>query len=356
MMRYASPALGMMMALLCPSAASAAAASSTPAARQAIDASTSAALQGDARRTLEAVGAVPAEQFVGVDADYRACLFGRFERSGPPYLAGAVEDPFARELLTIYQDYWWHALSAPASRDSLDAALLVRLRGLTGAPASEDWDAVEKRLTDRLRERGYYALAGRTPPLRELMIWRKQTSKSYPVALPDGQYQVDVELLDDFVSRGWSYYARCGRGSAGGWAADDRIYAVVPWLDGNLDSDRFRASLLGHETQHFSDLKRFPKLEPWELEYRAKFTETWMARSTLAELLARFAASQSDDKESPHTYANKRVLAALRAQLEARGITAVKADLSDAPADAVRAAAHEVLLADSKRRKDLAGR
>ncbi|MBO9662692.1 hypothetical protein [Dokdonella sp.] len=353
-MRYTSPLLGMMMALLCPSVASAAAEASTPAARQAIDASTSAALQGDARRTLEAVGSVPAEQFVGVDADYRACLFGRFERSGPPYLAPSIEDAFARELLTTYQDYWWHALSAPASRDSLDAALLLRLRSLIGAPADEDWDVVEKRLTDRLRERGYYALAGRTPPLRELMVWHKQTSKSYRVALPDSEYQVDVELLDDFVSRGWSYYARCGRGSAGGWAADDRIYAVVPWLDGNLDSDRFRASLLGHETQHFSDLKRFPKLEAWELEYRAKFTETWMARSTLPELLARFAASQSDDKDSPHTYANKRVLAALRAQLETRGIAATKPDLSDAPADAVRAAAHDVLLADSKRRMDIA--
>lgn len=353
-MRRTAPVLGMVLALLCPLAADAAATTSTPAARQAIDASTSAALQGDAQRTLEAVGSVPADQYAGVDADYRACLFGRFQRRGPPYLAGAVEDPFARELLTAYQDYWWQALSAPASRDALDAALLQRLRGLIGAPAEEDWDAIENRLAARLRERGYHAQLGRTPPLRELMIWRKQTSRPYRVALPDSEFQVDVELLDDFASRGWSYYARCGRGSAGGWAADDRIYAVVPWFDGKLDSDRFRASLLGHETQHFSDLKRFPALKPWELEYRAKFTETWMARSTLAELLARFAASQSDDEDSPHTYANKRVLAALRAQLEARGVHAQRADLSDAPADAVRAAAHDVLLADSRRRLEAA--
>lgn len=342
--------LGMMMILPCPAAAAAATAS-TPAAKQAIDASTSAALQGDARRTLEAVGSVPAEQYAGVDADYRACLFGRFRRSGPPYLAGAVEDRFARELLTVYQDYWWHALSAPASRDALDAALLQRLRGLIGAPAEEDWDAMEARLAQRLRERGYHAQLGRTPPLRELMIWRKQTSRPYRVALPDGEYRVEVELLDDFVSRGWSHYARCGRGSAGGWAADERIYAVVPWFDGKLDSDRFRASLLGHETQHFADLERFPDLKPWELEYRAKFTETWTARSTLAELLARFAASQSDDQDSPHTYANRRVLAALRTRLEARGIVATMPDQSDVPADALRAAAHDALLEDTGQRQ-----
>lgn len=348
-MRRMSLAMGMVLASWLP-VATAAESASTTAAKQAIDASTSAALQGDARRTLEAVGSVSADQFAGVDADYRACLFGRFERKAPPYLAGSVEDPFARELLVTYQDYWWHALSTPASRDSLDAALLAKLRTWVDAPANEDWDAVENRIAGRLRERGYHAQLGRTPPLRELMIWRKQTSKPYRVVLPDSVHQVDVELLDDFVSRGWSYYARCGRGSAGGWAADDRLYAVVPWLEGKLTSDRFRASLLGHETQHFADLKRFPKLEPWELEYRAKFTEAWMARSTLAELLARFAASRSDDKESPHTYANKRVLAALRAQLEARGIQSSKDDLGDVPADAVRQAAHDVLLEDTKQR------
>lgn len=354
-MRCTAPVLGMLLALSCPLAADAAARITTRAARQAIDASTSAALQGDARRVLEAVGSVPAEQYAGADADYRACLFGRFERSGPPYLAGSVEDPFARELLTVYQDYWWRALSAPASRESIDAALLVRLRGLVGAPAGEDWDAVEKCLAERLRERGYRSQIGRTPPLRDLMVWRKQTSELHRVVLPESEHQVDVELLDDFVSRGWSHYARCGRGSAGGWAADERIYAVVPWFDGKLDSDRFRASLLGHETQHFADLKRFPALKPWELEYRAKFTELWTARSTLADRLASFAASQSDDEDSPHTYANKRVLAALRAQLETRGVVATQADLSDAPADAVRAAARDALLQDTRQRRQVAG-
>jgi len=339
------------MLMLCPlPQAMAAAPASTPAARRAIDDSVSAALQGDVRRSLQALAAVPAPQFAGRDADYRACLFGRFERSTPPYLAGAVEDPFAREALAAYQDYWWHALSAPPRRAALDAQLLQRLRGLLGADAADaDWDAVEERLAARLRERGYHAQLGRTPPLRELMIWRRQTARTYDVVLPEGAHRVQVELLDDFVSLGWSHYARCGRGSNGGWAADERLYAVVPWFGGDLGSDRFRASLLGHETQHFADLKRFA-LEPWELEYRAKLSELWMARSTLRELLAKFAAAQSDDEDSPHTYANRRVLAALRARLGAAGLAAAKPDLADVPADAVRAAAREQLLADSAQR------
>lgn len=333
------------------SIAAAAAPASTPAAEQAIADSVSAALQGDVRRSLQALGTVPAEQFVGRDADYRACLFGRFERSAPPYLAGSVPDAFAREALTMYQDYWWHALSEPSRREALDAQLLRRLRGLFGsAAAAEDWDAVETRLSERLGEHGYHAQLGRTPPLRELMMWRKQTTQAYDVALPEGSHHVEVELLDDFVTLGWSEYARCSRGSNGGWASGERLYAVAPWFEGDLHSDLFRASLLGHETQHFADLKRFPALEPWELEYRAKFTELWTSRTTLRKLLTKFAASQSDNKDSPHTYANRRVLNALRERLQKDGITAAQPDLGDAPADAVRVAAREVLLEDSRKR------
>lgn len=198
-------------------------------------------------------------------------------------------------------------------------------------------------LAQRLRKRGYYAQLGRTPPLRELMVWRTQDSKFYDVDLPDGSHRVRVELLDDFVSRGWSSYARCGRGSSGGWATEDRLYAVMPWFDGDLGSDAFRASLLGHETQHFADLNRFPDLEPWELEYRAKFTELWKSTDSMPVLLAKFASSQSDDKNSPHTYANKRVLSVLRDRLQ-------QPDLRDVSPHALRAAAHELLVEDSLQR------
>jgi hypothetical protein len=183
------------------------------------------------------------------------------------------------------------------------------------------------------------------------MVLRKQESKIHDVALPEGSHQVRVELLDDFVSRGWSYYARCGRGSAGGWVGQDRIYAVAPSFAAGLDSDAFRASLLGHETQHFADLKHFPELQPWELEYRAKFTELWTARETLPKLLEKFASSQSDDKDAPHTYANKQVLSTLRARLQAQNITSSQADLSDVPPDVLRAAAREQLIDDSRDRR-----
>ena len=324
-------------------------AESTGTAKAAIDASTSALLQGDANRALAAM-AVPAAEFSAKDADYRACLFGRFERTSPPYLPDDLPERDLRELLTAYRTYWWQALKTPAQREALDAQLLARLRTLLGPDAPAEWDAVEEAITQRVVAHGYHAQLGRTPPLREFMLWRKQTSLPFDVKLPETTYAVHVEMLDDFVSLGWSHYARCGRGSAGGWATTDRLYAVKPWF-GDIHSDQFLASLLGHETQHFADLTQYKDLKAWELEYRAKLTELWTARETLPKLLAKFAAAQSDDMESPHTYANKRVLAHLAERLRGEGVAVNKADLTDVPADTLRRAAQEQLAADSKGRQ-----
>jgi len=129
----------------------------------------------------------------------------------------------------------------------------------------------------------------------------------------------------------------------------------MPWFEGDLDSDAFRASLLGHETQHLADLSRFSELEPWELEYRAKLTELWKARDSLPALLAKFASSQSDDKNSPHTYANRRVLSVLRDRLQEQNVTSTQPDLGDVPPPTLRAAAREQLIEDSSQRSSEAG-
>lgn len=316
---------------------------SSPAAEHGIAKSVSAALQGNSRQSVEALRAVPADQFVGEDAEYRACILERFgDRGSPPRLVNATGDAEVDDALRAYQQYWWQALRAPGKVEEHDRALQQRLRKLL-RERTGDWKELEAMLAQRLKRRGYYALLGRTPPLRELMVWRTQDSKFYNVVLPEGSHRVRVELLDDFVSRGWSSYARCGRGSSGGWATEDRLYAVMPWFSGDLDSDAFRASLLGHETQHFADLNRFPDLEPWELEYRAKFTELWKSTDSLPVLLAKFASSQSDDRNSPHTYANKRVLSVLRARLQ-------QPDLRDVSPHDLRAAAREQLIEDSLQR------
>lgn len=317
-----------------------------PAAKQAVDASVGAALQGDANAALAALDAVPAEQFTGFAAEYRRCMHGRFGRDAPPYLAGGIDDAFAREVLWTYQAYWWHALTAPDTREAQADALLQRLRALVGPAADDanDFETLEPLLSAKLLEHGFHALQGLTPPLRELMLWRSEEVREYDVALPEGPQRVEVHLLDDFAAWGWSHFARCGLGSNGGWTTDEAIYAVRPRYP-DLQAESYRFSLLGHEGQHFADKQRW-KLENWELEYRAKLTELTLAQARSQKLLHNFSRAQGDDKDAPHPYANKRVLAALREQLGG----GEDLDLAQVPLHDLQQAAREILLQDTRRR------
>jgi hypothetical protein len=324
---------------------------SSEAAQNAIAASTSAILQGDSTAALKALRGVSALQFLGKDADHRVCMLSRFDRKTPPRMTGRADNPFIRELLSIYQDYWWHTLKAPAQRGALDSKLLLRLRALLGASESsaQDMDAIEKLLDAAVKKRGYRSISGRTPPLFELMIWKTEDVRTYEVDLPESRQSVKAVLLSGFVSSGWSHYGLCGRSGAGGWVGEDAVYAVASKYD--LNSEEYRVSLLAHESQHFADLKQFPKLASWSLEYRAKLTELWAADETRTKLLKKFAQSQSDDMDSPHTYANKRLLIALRKQLAVDETF----DLTAATPDRMKEAARLVLVGDTERLSRVGG-
>src|SRR5207248_4598254 len=115
------------------------------------------------------------------------------------------------------------------------------------------------------QNRGFHALLGVTAPLRELMLWKKQTVEQRQVRLPEGPYSVKITFLDDFALRGWGHYATCRRRSTGGWATEDGLFAVVPAYK-SLDDETFSVRFLAHETQHFADKHNFGDLESWELE------------------------------------------------------------------------------------------
>ena len=85
-------------------------------------------------------------------------------------------------------------------------------------------------------------------------------------------YIETVNILKGFVFRSWMDYLTFGRYGTGGWASPDgTINCVEQAYD--FESERFLVSLLKHEAQHAMDMKRFPKITPAELEYRAKLVE-----------------------------------------------------------------------------------
>jgi len=335
-------------------ATSATPAESGPQAAQAVNQTLGFTLRADVPSALAALKTAPLEQFNAKDAAFRSCMLERHERSAAPppaEPAGGIADPLARRLLASYQRYWWQATRDVAARPAAETRLKAELAELLGeappADGEEAFDALNERLTAALRQRGLYAQLGRTPPLYDLFLWRAQEQRDYVVDLPGGARQpVRVFLMDDWISRGWSHYTACGAGGAGGWANADGLFAVRSSY-GDLQGEDYRVSLLGHESQHYADQLRWPKMPSWQLEYRAKLVELAQADQTRDKLLGKFYRSRDDNPDHPHPYSNKRVLADVTAKL---GLPA-DADLRTADPAAVRRAAAEVLAEDTRRRE-----
>jgi hypothetical protein len=301
-----------------------------------------AALQADSARALTLVDDVDVATLSSRNQALVICMRERLRPVAEPVAASAQ---IADRALAIYQHYWVAAMAHPDGRADEEKRLAEALRALLGAPANADMDALEPPLAAALTKEGFHSLQGRTGFLRELMIWAKQDERLMPVALPEGKYEVKVELLGGFKSFGWGSYATCGRASTGGWTTDDALFAVVPRY-ASLNDEEFSVSFLGHESQHFADKAHFKGLQPWELEYRAKLTELAQANETRGKVLGKFIQDQGEDTGSPHSYANRRVLNDMVARLRLKSNN----ELMTATGAAVQMAAIALLREDTRRR------
>ena len=302
-----------------------------------------AALQADMPRALDLTKGIDPASLPDKQRQFVTCIRQKFANSSFRPTGGTG---FADRALRIYQRYWYASFMQPKTRDAQERRLEAELGKLLHAKSGTKMDALEPILTKRLEANGWHSLEGRTGLLRELMIWGKQDEKMVPVDLPDGQYRAKVEYLDGFKSFGWSHYATCGRAATGGWATEEALFAVVPRYE-SLDSEEFRVTFLGHETQHFSDKGRFKGLKDWELEYRAKLVELAFADTTRAKVLNRFVGDQGTDPASPHSYANRAVLSDMVKRL---GLSSTN-DLFTVDLERLHSAAREVLLEDSRQRQ-----
>lgn len=304
---------------------------------------TGAALQADARTALGLL-TTDSPTLTVDEAAFRDCLHDRF--LGPATGAGGAprsDDPVVQAVLQAYHAYWREVLMDGSRAAAAEDALVGALGEILGSTYGS-MDALEPVLKARLEAAGVHSLHGRTGPLRELMIWESQTEETRRVALPEGDQAVRVVLLDEFLSLGWANHATCGRRGAGGWATPEALYAVVPRYQ-SLDGEEFRVTFLGHEAQHFADLRLFPGLESWRLEYRAKLVELAQVEDTRERVLRKFTEDQSDDPSHPHGYANRRILAAMTTRLGIRSTGA----LPTVETGSLQGAARAELAADTAR-------
>ncbi len=305
------------------------------------------ALQADSSSATEELALIPDGILDAELSTFRSAMIRRFGPDGIAPDDFGVSDPWIANLVKIYITYWQSALTR---RDLSEAENVLQNEiaellghGLSGTDA---FDLAEAEIRAEAARHGVCVLLGRTPPLLELMLWRRETVSQVEVQLPEGVYSVTVTWLDDFILRGWGHYATCGRRSTGGWTTNDGLFAVVPAY-GSLTDETFSVRFLGHEAQHFADKQIFKGLENWELEYRAKLAELSLADSIQADNIQRFLADRSDrSRDLPHPYADFKVIRDLEELLDIRFDDGMPKDRQ-----LIRDAARRLLIADTNRRK-----
>ncbi|MTJ80227.1 MAG: hypothetical protein F8N37_04275 [Telmatospirillum sp.] len=305
-------------------------------------------LQADGPRAREILAAISPAGLDQADESFLSCALSRLGEAPADDTASPSPGRLAPRLLAAYRRYWQDSVRDPALRDEAGRRLRSRVAALTGQPEGRDFARLERVAKERLRAEGVHGLLGQTGRLRDLMIWRKQTDRVETVMLPDGRQRTKVFYLDDFVSRGWSHFIACGATGTGGWATRRGLFAIVPAY-GDTAGEEFRVNFLTHESQHFSDYRRFPGLKGWELEYRAKLAELSVADAVREKTLRRFALNQGDDPGDAHSFADRRVLEALRLRLGLQP----EEDLLPVPGVRLRQTARDALLADSARRRTM---
>ncbi|QBB71177.1 hypothetical protein ELE36_12895 [Pseudolysobacter antarcticus] len=307
---------------------------------------TNLALQGDMRAALQHLDTVSPDALNDEQRKTWACMRKRFRAN-----TQTVSVDWTQSVFAAYRSYWSHVMLGKVSAQSAEHELAKKLAKLVYEYGKKsvvvNMDTIEPLLSTKLETLGYHALFGVTTPMREFMLWHKQTDQSYDVDLPAGRQVVHVVMLDDFVSLGWAGYATCDYYHTAGWAKPDRLYAVRAAYD--LHSEAFQVSYLAHEGQHFSDYQHFPGMEQPELEYRAKLAEISKARSTILDLLNDFAANESDSPEQPHPWANRKVVTELAEVLLHDQLPSDIAWKSIAAAD-INATAERLLKQDTERR------
>ena len=208
------------------------------------------------------------------------------------------------DILRFYQIYFRNTFYCGLPEVEAADKLLTGLKALLNIPNADEALLAEQ-LQSMFESEGYHALFGKTQGYYGPYIWRETVPTVYRVELPDGTAEYTVNILKGFVFRSWMDYLAFGKYGTRGWASPDgTINCVEQAYD--FESERFLVSLLKHEAQHTVDMKRFPKITPAELEYRAKLVE--LHYSGDLSLLQRFLSTADKSKTNDaHAVASAKI-------------------------------------------------
>lgn len=182
-----------------------------------------------------------------------------------------------------------------------------------------DFEDLDRKISDVLKKDNIYYLGGKTLPLRCVYIWKNMEEKEYKINLIDKTQKISVFFMKDFIELGWLNYFTLGKRKTGGWATKEALYCVYNCYKNDIETENFKINYLTHEAQHFSDFYDFPNLIQHDLEYRAKLVELIKYQKPL-ELLKKFSKESKNNKEIPHSYASYIILKNLQKKAEEKNI------------------------------------
>lgn len=220
------------------------------------------------------------------------------------------EDLWIREVVGAYITYFNEVLTGRLVEEA-EKVLTRTLLSLVDGEADAELDDVELLLGERFKEKGYSFLGGVTAPYRGPCVWKTTREKVFKVELPDGEQDMTVYFITNFVMQGWAHFATMGRHYAAGWAKPEGLYYVDHGVEPiDIESDWFQITFLKHEAQHLNDFKAFPHLNSRNLEYRAKLVELIYYPESYS-VARKFLNEAKNDKAFPHSYAAYRIIGQL---------------------------------------------
>jgi hypothetical protein len=256
------------------------------------------------------------------------------------------DDSWVKDVLNCYLGYFRSVL-INNSIEQAEHRLISSLSKLVTINQDSNLDEIESELENIFNEKGYSFLGGVTSPFRGPYIWKNTMKKEFNVSLPDGEQEVVVYFISDFLMLSWAHFATMGKHHTGGWAKPEGLYYVNNGSE-NIDTDstEFQVWFLKHEAQHLSDYKKFPNLNGSDLEYRAKLIEL-IYNPQPFNLIEKFLNQSKNDKSIPHSYAAYSIIKQLSFLVFGQEYVYDKEQWKSIKSDYISSIASELLMKDN---------
>jgi hypothetical protein len=275
----------------------------------------------------------------------------KFESDKSDYLI--KPDTSLNDLLRIFRDYWRNSMLHKSENNEKDFE--KKMLAFFKEKNSQN-HFIKKRVTKKniqevyrkyIESKGFHTTdIGKTGSLYDLLVWKTEIDTNYNISLIDDTVNVNIHLMDDFISLGWEDYATLGIYYPGGWTTPSSLFCVKKGYD--LNSETFLVSYLSHEGQHFSDMQHYPKLSSNDLEYRAKLIELYLSDKYLYEIIDFFIHNANYDKTNAHPFADFCLIRDMSRELFHKGFENDIEKWKSIPKEDIHAAAKKIFLKNSE--------